>query len=137
MKRTIGLALFLLLCSAGTGQAKDIVHDAEYAILEAQNGERWARDDEAIEAKLAALREKNGGKPPNIIYILLDDMGFGELGMPYMDVTPGYKTPNLNAVARERLSLQRMYTEPSCTPTRVASSQRSNANRCSFRRKNI
>ncbi|MCP4005988.1 MAG: sulfatase-like hydrolase/transferase, partial [bacterium] len=35
-------------------------------------------------------------------------------------VIRGYSTPNLNAMAREGLSLQRMYTEPSCTPTRVA-----------------
>ena len=26
-------------------QAKDIVHDAEYYIIEAQNGERWAAED--------------------------------------------------------------------------------------------
>jgi arylsulfatase A-like enzyme len=113
------LAVGLVGCS-DAGHANDIVHDAEYRILEAQNGERWARDDDVIDAKLAELRDKNDGKPPNIIYILLDDMGFGELGMPDMAVTRGYKTPNLDALAREGLSLQRMYTEPSCTPTRVA-----------------
>jgi len=110
----------LLVALPGLGHAKDIVHDAEYKILEAQNGEQWARDNDAIDAKLAELREKNGGKPPNIIYILIDDMGFGEIGMPDMDVTRGYKTPNISALAKEGLSLQRMYTEPSCTPTRVA-----------------
>jgi len=114
------LAVALLLV-AGAANAKDpIIHDAEYTIIEAQNGETWAADDKSIDAKLAALREKNGGKPPNIIYILLDDLGFGEIGMPDMAVTRGYKTSNLDALAREGLSLQRMYTEPSCTPTRVA-----------------
>ena len=110
-----------LMCGAASVQAADkLTHDAEYYILEAQNGEKWAADDKAVEEKLAALREKNGGKPPNIIYILIDDMGFGEIGMPDMSVTRGYKTPNLDAMAKEGLSLQRMYTEPSCTPTRVA-----------------
>ena len=98
----------------------EIIHDAEYSILEAQNGERWAAEDKEIDAKLAELRKKHGGKPPNIVYILLDDVGFGEIGMPDMDVTRGYKTPNISAFAKEGLSLQRMYSEPSCTPTRVA-----------------
>ena len=36
--------------------AADIVHDAEYYILEAQNGERWAAEDKKIDAKLAELK---------------------------------------------------------------------------------
>ena len=115
------LALTFILVDADAAYAQGkIVHDAEYYILEAQNGKKWAADDKAIADKLANIRKKNGGKPPNIIYILLDDVGFGELGMPDLNVIRGYKTPNLDALARSGLSLQRMYTEPSCTPTRVA-----------------
>ena len=99
---------------------KNIIHDAEYAIIEAQNGKAWAADDKALDKKLAEIRKKNGGKPPNIVYILLDDVGFGEIGMDDISVIRGYKTPNMTALAKEGLSLQRMYTEPSCTPTRVA-----------------
>ncbi len=122
MNRVLALTLTLFVAGGviGAAEAKEIIHDAEYTILEEQNGERWVRDDDAIDAKLAELRRKNGGKPPNIIYILIDDMGFGEIGMPDMSVTRGYKTPNIDAMARDGLSLQRMYTEPSCTPTRVA-----------------
>jgi len=98
----------------------DLIHDAEYYILKAQNGERWAKDDQQISKKLADLRKKNGGAPPNIVYILLDDLGFGEIGMPNLSVSRGYSTPNIDAVARQGMSLQRMYSEPSCTPTRVA-----------------
>jgi arylsulfatase A-like enzyme len=97
-----------------------IIHDAEYYILEAQNGERWAAEDVEIDRQLAELRERNGGNPPNIIYILLDDVGFGELGTPELSVIRGYKTPRIDSLAREGLTLQRMYSEPSCTPTRVA-----------------
>ena len=113
------LAMFCLMANSALAKSK-IVHDAEYAILEAQNGEQWAKDDKAIDDKLAELRKKNGGKPPNIVYILLDDVGFGEIGMDALSVIRGYKTPNMTALAKEGLSLQRMYTEPSCTPTRVA-----------------
>ena len=97
-----------------------IIHDAEYSILEAQNGKQWKEDDKKLDAKLAEVRKKNGGKAPNIIYILLDDVGFGEIGMDNLSVIRGYKTPNMSALAKEGMSLNRMYTEPSCTPTRAA-----------------
>jgi len=111
--------LILALPQLGWGKG-EIQHDAEYAILEAQNGEAWAADDKAIDKKLADIRKKNGGKPPNIVYILLDDVGFGEIGMDELSVIRGYKTPKLSTFAKEGLSLQRAYSEPSCTPTRVA-----------------
>jgi hypothetical protein len=119
--------LLLLLCCAWvtTACAKDgkgpkIIHDAEHSILKAQHGERWAKEDAKIDAKLAEIRKKNGGNPPNFVYILLDDLGFGEIGMPNLDVIRGYSTPRISKLADEGLSLMRMYTEPSCTPTRVA-----------------
>jgi arylsulfatase len=100
--------------------AAEIVHDAEYYILEAQNGEQWSKQDEAIDRKLAEFRKRNGGKPPNIFYILIDDIGFGDLGSETLNTIRGYKTPAINELAREGMRLARMYTEPSCTPTRVA-----------------
>ena len=110
----------LATVTAFSVMARDVVHDAEYYVIEAQHGERWAADDKVIAQKLGDYKRNNGNKPPNIIYILLDDLGFGELGMPGLDVIRGYSTPNLNQLANSGMSLQRMYTEPSCTPTRVA-----------------
>ena len=50
----IGLAALLLVIGAVTVQATEkIVHDTEYYILEAQNAEKWAADDKAVDAKLA------------------------------------------------------------------------------------
>ena len=119
-KKSILFAVLALATWGVIPATAQIVHDAEYYILAAQNGERWASDDLAIEARLTEIRTRNGGKPPNIVYILLDDLGFGEIGMPDFSVVRGYNTPNINALARQGMSLQRMYTEPSCTPTRVA-----------------
>lgn len=114
--------LIALTTSLGAAKAEGgkIIHDAEHNILAAQHGERWAKEDTEIDAKLAEIRERNGGKPPNIVYILLDDLGFGEIGMPSLDVIRGYSTPRIAELADEGLSLMRMYTEPSCTPTRAA-----------------
>jgi arylsulfatase A-like enzyme len=98
----------------------EIVRDAEYYVLEAQHGERWAAEDKAIDAKLDEFRTRNGGKPPNIFYILIDDIGFGDLGSETLNSIRGYETPAINEIAREGMRMARMYTEPSCTPTRVA-----------------
>lgn len=120
MKNT-KLLLIAILCSIfATSQNNPIQHDAEYYVIEAQNGEKWAADDQKIDQKLEEIRKKNDNKPPNIVYILLDDVGFGEIGKPDLDVIRGYSTPRISKLAKEGMSLQRMYTEPSCTPTRVA-----------------
>lgn len=121
MLKTVLSALTVgLFLTVANVYSQDIIHDAEYAIIKAQNGEQWIKDDQAIDSMLADIREKNAGKPPNIVYILLDDVGFGEIGMDNLSVIRGYKTPNMSSLADEGLSLNRMYTEPSCTPTRVA-----------------
>ena len=74
-----------LLASAGDALAQSgkqkIIHDAEYYILEVQNGKKWAAEDRTLNAKIAELRKKHG-RPPNIIHILWDDMTFGAVGFP-------------------------------------------------------
>ncbi len=107
-----------LICSSNSGAQNNIAHDAEYYILQAQNGEKWAKDDQNIDKKLADFRKRNGGKAPNILYILLDDVGFGDLVFPELNAVRGYKTPSINKLATESMRFVRMYTEPSCKPTR-------------------
>ena len=65
------------------------------------------------------MREKHG-RPPNIIHIMWDDHSLGEVGIPEMNKLLGYDTPRINQMAREGIAFTRMYTEPSCTPTRTA-----------------
>jgi arylsulfatase len=118
---TMLLALSFVVCSCAVAFAKGkIAHDAEYYILEAQHAEKWAAEDNELDKKLAEFKKKNNGKPPNIFYILIDDIGFGDLGIPELNSVRGYKTPNINKIADEGMRFTRMYTEPSCTPTRVA-----------------
>ena len=70
-------------------------------ILEAQNAQRWAEDDQTVEARLAEIREANGGKRPNIVYILLDDIGYGEIGTPDLTPSRGYSTPHIDALSKQ------------------------------------
>ena len=97
-----------------------IVHDGEFNYIKSQHATKWAKEDQEIEAKLTEITKKNNGKRPNILYILVDDVGFGDFGIPALNYVRGTKTPNINKLATEGVSLMRMYTEPSCTPTRVA-----------------
>ena len=87
----LGAALFSLLASAATvnAQEKPIDHDAQYYILDAQNGERWAAEDKDLDARLAALRQKYG-RPPNIIHLMWDDQPFGAVGIPALQQIRGY-----------------------------------------------
>jgi arylsulfatase len=121
VRTAVKLSSALLACLVfQTAWAKEIQHGAEHYILQAQNAAQWAEDDRLVAQKLAEIREANGGKRPNIVYILLDDIGYGEIGTPDLTPSRGYSTPNIDSIARQGVTFYRMYTEPSCTPTRVS-----------------
>lgn len=113
-------AALLIAAAPALGQDGEIVRDGEYRFIEAQHAAEWGAQDERIEARLAEIREAQGGKRPNIFFILIDDVSFGLMGQPAMNYVTGIDTSNINAFATEGMSLMRMYTEPSCTPTRTA-----------------
>ncbi|HUQ82937.1 MAG TPA: sulfatase-like hydrolase/transferase [Gemmatimonadaceae bacterium] len=55
---------------------------------------------------------------PNVLYIMSDDLGYGDLGITGRT---DYATPVLDALAREGVRLTQAYAAaPVCTPTRVA-----------------
>jgi arylsulfatase A-like enzyme len=58
-----------------------------------------------------------GGAHPNVVLILTDDVGYGDLGcFGATDV----KTPHIDRLAREGMRLTDFYAAPQCTPTRAA-----------------
>ena len=121
MRKTFIVVVSLLASVSACAQGDDgVVHDGEYRFLQAQHGEQWAKQDAAIDARLAEIRRANGGKRPNILYVLIDDVSFGTMGNRAMNYVTGIDTPNINEFATQGASLMRMYTEPSCTPTRTA-----------------
>ena len=93
--------------------------DAPYYDLHEKNKDKWAAEDKQIDAKLAAL-EKKFGKKPNIIMVLTDDIGWGSLGAYGGGKVVGMPTPNLDKMARDGMKFLSAYSEPSCTPTRLA-----------------
>lgn len=53
---------------------------------------------------------------PNIILIMTDDQGIGDLGVTG---NPIIETPNIDAMASRSASLSRFYVSPVCSPTRA------------------
>ncbi len=56
-----------------------------------------------------------GNKLPNIVIIVADDLGYGDVGFHGSDI----KTPNLDRLAREGAQLEQFYSCPMCSPTRA------------------
>ncbi len=57
---------------------------------------------------------------PNILFILVDNLGYGELGAYGGGATRGAPTPRIDKLASEGLRLTNMNMEPQCTPSRSA-----------------
>ena len=63
--------------------------------------------------KPAAAEQK-----PNIVFILTDNLGYGELGVYGGGILRGAPTPRLDKLASEGLRLSNMNMEAQCTPSR-------------------
>jgi arylsulfatase len=57
---------------------------------------------------------------PNIVFILADNLGYGDIGPFGGGDVSGAPTPRLDAMAREGLRLTNFNVEPECTPSRSA-----------------
>ena len=55
---------------------------------------------------------------PNIVLVLMDNLGYGELGVYGGGVLRGAPTPRIDALADEGLRLQNFNVEAQCTPSR-------------------
>ena len=77
--------------------------DALLALLVALGGGGWMR--------LSAAEPR-----PNLILIMTDDQGYGDLGITG---NPVLETPHIDAFARESASMLNFYVSPVCSPTRA------------------
>ncbi|WP_245726547.1 arylsulfatase [Pricia antarctica] len=60
--------------------------------------------------------DSRGEKKPNIVLILADDQGWGDLGS---SGNTDLKTPNIDAIAKYGISFDNFYVQPVCSPTRA------------------
>ena len=71
-------------------------------------------------APFVHAQELAGDQKPNILLIVSDDTGWGDLG-PYLGgEARGMQTPNFDKLAEEGMVFTSFYGQPSCTPGRAA-----------------
>ncbi|CAL1166494.1 unnamed protein product, partial [Cladocopium goreaui] len=99
--------------------AAAVQFDAYFEEAAVKNNASWAKEESEIQQKLQKLESKFK-KKPNIIYILSDDIGFGELGWQGGGKHRGTPGPGLDDMAYQGMRFWSSYSEPSCTPSRVA-----------------
>ena len=64
---------------------------------------------------LSTQRDVQAANKPNIVILLADDLGWGDVGYHGSDI----KTPNIDSIAQEGVALDRFYVCPMCSPTRA------------------
>jgi arylsulfatase A-like enzyme len=72
----------------------------------------------ALEVSVAPVLAQ--GAKPNVVFILADNVGYGDLGPYGGGQLRGYPTPNVDQLAREGLRLTQFLVEAGCTPSRAA-----------------
>jgi len=71
----------------------------------------------AVSPTLVALEND---KQPNIVLVLMDNFGYGEIGVYGGGVLRGAPTPNIDSIATEGFQLTNYNVEAECTPSRAA-----------------
>jgi arylsulfatase A-like enzyme len=68
----------------------------------------------------AALAQSPTDRKPNIVFILMDNLGYGEVGVYGGGITRGAPTPRIDQLAAEGMRLTNFNVEAQCTPSRSA-----------------
>ena len=111
--------LFLFAGNALSKDTKGIVHDAEYYVLEAQHGEKWAAQDKELDKKLAELSKKTRHPTEHHPHHVGRHRRRGSRH-PANPEDARLGNAEHQQVCAGRIFFTRMYTEPCCTPSRAA-----------------
>lgn len=70
----------------------------------------------------SSVASNNEAKPPNILFVVLDDLGVDQLSVfGYGGLVPSQKpkTPNIDAIAHAGVRFRNAWSMPTCTPSRA------------------
>jgi arylsulfatase A-like enzyme len=70
----------------------------------------------SVTSNTSPVQAAVSAKQPNIIFVLVDDLGWGDVGYHGSPI----KTPTLDGLAKRGVELNRYYTYAICSPTRAA-----------------
>jgi arylsulfatase A-like enzyme len=62
----------------------------------------------------------NATAPPNLLFIVMDDVGIDQMGTFYKDGTIPASLPNINAIASAGVKFTNTWVMPECSPSRAA-----------------
>jgi arylsulfatase A-like enzyme len=116
---TLALCAALFLTGTASVIAQSVLSKAERVSESMEPALVHPDQAAAAQAKLDALFAQTG-KRPNIVWFVVDDMGYGDPGAFGGGAAIGAATPNMDRLAREGLKLTSTYSQPTCTPTRSA-----------------
>jgi arylsulfatase A-like enzyme len=71
-------------------------------------------------AAMSTVASAQTTRPPNIVVIMTDDVGWGDLGSYGGGVMRGAPTPNLDRLASEGMRFVNYYGQASCTAGRAS-----------------
>ena len=71
---------------------------------------------QALVLFLAVFAGAASARTPNIVLIMADDLGWRDVGYHGSEI----RTPRIDALAAEGVTLERFYVQPICSPTRAA-----------------
>ena len=66
-----------------------------------------------------AQKSNTTENPPNVVLILADNVGYGDISAYNLGIRGGMKTPNIDKIGEEGVQLTQFLVEPGCTPTRA------------------
>lgn len=81
---------------------------------------RHPAQEDAARRRIEEYASRNGGRRPNVLIVLMDDVGWGDFGCYGGGVAVGAPTPHIDRLATSGLRLTSCYSEPSCTPSRAS-----------------
>lgn len=106
MKRALLIVLGLLVVGAA----------AAYFYYGNRSSSSAGLKSEATPNLASLVKQRTSTTPPNVVVILADDLGWGDVGYHGSDI----ETPNIDRLAKEGMRLERFYATPICSPTRSA-----------------
>jgi hypothetical protein len=95
------------------------IYSLGLALIAINTVEAESSPQPAGEGQKPATAKATAGKP-NIVFILMDNLGYGEVGCYGGGITRGAPTPRIDKLATEGTRLTNFNVEAQCTPSRSA-----------------
>jgi arylsulfatase len=105
--------------NAASQRADVLTNTESESKTDSQQGKLLLARNQQEATALAAASQRRTGKKPNILVIWGDDIGWSNISA-YNHGMMGYRTPNIDRIAKERMLFTDYYGQQSCTAGRAA-----------------